>query len=79
MTRRQEGMTLIELLVSLTIILVVMGVATAAYLKLVRSYKSQGKMSQSYMENLTGLELLRYDIEMAGYGLPASLGGTNYT
>lgn len=72
-------MTLIELLVSLTIILIVTGAATAAYLKLLRGYKTQSKVSQSYMANLTGLEMLRYDIQMAGFGLPASLfAGTTY-
>jgi len=43
-------------------------VATAAYLKILKSYKSYSKVSQSYMANLTGLELLRYDIQMAGSG-----------
>ncbi len=76
--RRQEGMTLVELMVSLSIILVVMAVATAAYLKMLRSYKTQSKISQSYISDLTGLELLRYDVQMAGYGIPSDINGYTY-
>lgn len=78
---RQRGMTLVELLVSLTIILVVLGSASVAYLKLLKSFKTQGKVAQSYMANLTGLEMLRYDIEMAGFGLPTAdlVAGTIYS
>ena len=55
------------------IILIVMAVATAAYLKMLRSYKTQSRVSQSYMTNLTGVEMLRYDLQMAGFGLPVSI------
>lgn len=77
--RREEGMTLVELMVSLSIILIIMAVATAAYLKMLRSYKTQSKISQSYMANLTGLELLRYDIQMGGYGIPADINQYTYS
>src|SRR5208337_831717 len=77
---RQRGMTLVELLVSLAIVMVIIGAATTAYLKLLRTYRTQGRLAESYMANLTGLEMLRYDIEMAGFGLPANLGsGTTYS
>ena len=70
----QRGMTMVELLVSLAIVMVIIGSATTAYLKLLRTYKTHGRLAESYMANMTGLELLRYDIEMAGFGLPQSLG-----
>jgi type II secretory pathway pseudopilin PulG len=77
---RQRGMTMVELMVSLAIVMLIIGAATTAYLKLLRTYKTQGKLAESYMANLTGLELLRYDIEMAGFGLPMILAaGTNYS
>ncbi len=66
-------MTLVELMVSLAIVLLIVSAASYAYLKLLWTYKSQGAMSESYMANLTGLEVLRYDIEMAGFGLPVTL------
>jgi prepilin-type N-terminal cleavage/methylation domain-containing protein len=75
----QSGMTLVELMVSLAIVLLVVVAATAAYLKILTSYKSQGAVSQNFMQNLTGFDLIRYDLQMAGYGLPASISGFNYT
>ncbi len=68
---RQRGMTMVELMVSLAVVLLVIGAATTAYLKLLRTYTNQGNLAENYMANLTGLEMLRYDIEMAGLGLPA--------
>ncbi len=76
---RQRGMTMVELMVSLAVVMLIIGAATTAYLKLLRTYRSQGRLAESYMANLTGLELLRYDIEMAGFGLPASTQGASYT
>ncbi len=71
---------MVELMVSLAVVLLIIGAATTAYLKLLRTYRTQGRLAESYMANLTGLELLRYDIEMAGFGLPASLApGASYT
>jgi hypothetical protein len=73
-------MTLVELLVSLAIVMLIIGAATTAYLKLLRTYRTQGRLAESYMANLTGLEMLRYDIEAAGFGLPASLAaGATYS
>ncbi|HYA41143.1 MAG TPA: prepilin-type N-terminal cleavage/methylation domain-containing protein [Syntrophobacteraceae bacterium] len=76
----QRGMTMVELLVGLAIVMLIVGAAGTAYLKLLRTYRTQGRLAQSYMANLTGLEILRYDIETAGFGLPANLGtGATYS
>jgi prepilin-type N-terminal cleavage/methylation domain-containing protein len=75
---RQRGMTMIELMVSIAIVMLIIGAATTAYVKLLRTYKTQGRLAESYMTDLTGLELLRYDIEMAGFGLPANVNGFSY-
>ncbi|MCL5406054.1 MAG: prepilin-type N-terminal cleavage/methylation domain-containing protein [Deltaproteobacteria bacterium] len=76
----KRGMTMVELMVSLAIVLLIVATATTAYYKLLLSYKSNGSTSESYMSNLTGFELLRYDIEMAGFGLPTNLSaGVSYT
>ena len=71
---------MVELMVSLAVVMLIIGAATTAYLKLLRTYRTQGRLAESYMANLTGLELLRYDIEMAGFGLPTSLApGASYS
>lgn len=78
--RNRKGMTIVELMVALVIVLVVVGAATVAYVKFLRGFKTQSRISQSYMASLCGLEMLRYDIEMAGFGLPSSLtAGTTYS
>ncbi len=77
---RQRGMTMVELLVSLAVVMVILCAVTTAYLKLLRTYRTQGRLAESYMANLTGMEMLRYDIEMAGFGLPASFAaGVTYS
>jgi prepilin-type N-terminal cleavage/methylation domain-containing protein len=76
---RQRGMTMVELLVSVAIVMIIIAAATTAYLKILRSYKTHGKLAESYMANLTGLEMLRYDIETAGFGLPAGMNGVTYS
>jgi prepilin-type N-terminal cleavage/methylation domain-containing protein len=73
----EKGMTLVELMVCLVVILVVMAGATAAYLKLMTGFKTQSRVSETYMANMCGMEMLRFDIEMAGYGLPRSGNPTN--
>lgn len=71
-------MTLVEIMVTLVVLLIVIGGAGAAYLKLLKGFKSESKIAESYMGNLTARELLRYDIEMAGFGLPSNLNGITY-
>jgi prepilin-type N-terminal cleavage/methylation domain-containing protein len=71
-----KGMTLVELMVCLVVILVVTAGATSAYLKLMTGFKTQSRVSETYMANMCGMEMLRYDIEMAGFGVP---GGDNST
>lgn len=74
-----RGMTIVELMVSMTVILLLTAAAGAAYLKLIRASKTQSMISDTYLEKVCGLELLRYDIEMAGYGLPHNLNGNTYS
>jgi hypothetical protein len=63
-------LTLVELMVTLAVILVVIASASTAYLKLLGGFKVQGKLSDTQLDALYGFELLRYDVQMAGYGLP---------
>jgi prepilin-type N-terminal cleavage/methylation domain-containing protein len=65
-----KGLTLVELMVTLAVILVVIASASTAYLKLLGGFKVQGKLSDTQLDALYGFELLRYDVQMAGYGLP---------
>ena len=65
-----RGLTLVELMVALAVIWLVTAAASTAYVKLLRGVKVQGRITEGQVDNLCGFEVLRYDIEMAGYGLP---------
>ena len=68
--RREDGFTLVELLVALVVFSFAIVAATSSFLPLVNQFKQQSKISETQMESLVGLEILRRDIENAGFGLP---------
>ncbi len=72
------GFTVVELLVSVTVILIVLALSGSGYLKMLKGFRVQAAFPEDQMSQLTGLELLRYDVEMAGYGLPWSVVGVVY-
>lgn len=73
------GFTVVELLVSVTVILIVLALSGSGYVKMLRGFKVQAAFPEGQMSQLAGLELLRYDIEMAGYGLPWNMSAVNYS
>lgn len=78
------GFTLAELLVSLFIVSVMMGAIFSSFTTLTRSFKIETKTTEAQIESVLSLDLLRYDLESAGYGLPegttgGSCGASNAT
>jgi len=73
-----RGMTLVELLIALVIVVLVLAAAFMSFNRLFQSFKSQTKVSESHLSSLIGLELLRKDIEMAGFGLPYNCSGISF-
>ncbi|MBF0555011.1 MAG: prepilin-type N-terminal cleavage/methylation domain-containing protein [Nitrospirae bacterium] len=69
------GFTIAELLVSMLIVSIMMGAIFASFTTLTSSFKVQTKTAESQIEDVLSLELLRYDLESAGYGLPEGTGG----
>ncbi len=65
----RRGFTLIELLVTMTIIFIVLAGAYIAFTNLLRGFKRESKSIETQVETTVGLELLRLDIEHAGYGI----------
>lgn len=65
-----RGFTLIEFLVVMTILGFVLAATTDTFVGLLRGYKQQGKIAETNIEGIIGLELMRQDIERAGFGLP---------
>ncbi len=76
MSRRKEGFTLVEVMIALVVLFLVMH-AVSTFLVGVRGrggvlnqYKQQSRIAQSGMDAIIGLEILRKDLESAGYGVP---------
>jgi prepilin-type N-terminal cleavage/methylation domain-containing protein len=76
--KQHKGFTLIELLVSMVMFVLVIAAASQVFTTMVTQFKQQGKIQETQIEGLIGLELLRHDIEHAGYGLPWNLDNADY-
>ncbi|MBJ6727439.1 prepilin-type N-terminal cleavage/methylation domain-containing protein [Geomesophilobacter sediminis] len=68
--RNNKGFTLIEIVVAMGIFVIVMIMGTYAFQRVLSISGQQMKSAESNIEGVAGLELLRYDVEHAGYGLP---------
>lgn len=67
---RRRGFTLVEVMISLAVLMLVMSAVSTFFLGTLQTYKQQSRVVQSGMDSIIGLEMLRRDIERAGYGLP---------
>ena len=79
MKRRESGFSLLELMIALTIVGFVLAAASTFFIGVVRQYKVQSKITESNVEGVIGLELMRQDIESFGFGLPWDMGTFSYT
>jgi prepilin-type N-terminal cleavage/methylation domain-containing protein len=76
-----KGFTLIELVVVMGIFIGVMMMTSYAFENILKKGGQQARSAESQIEGIVGLEMLRGDLEHAGYGLPWSLQtppGSNY-
>lgn len=70
MRRRERGFTLVEVMISLAILALVMSAVSGFFLGSMEQFRRQSRIAQSGMDSRIGIELLRKDIEHAGYGVP---------
>ena len=75
---KQKGFTLIELLIAISIFIVVIAIVLKSYSLILKSQLQQGNIAKTNIEEGIGLEILRKDIEMAGFGLPWDMNGISY-
>lgn len=68
MTRKESGFTLLELLITMFMSGLIITAAASSFVSLFSQSRTQGKITEAN-ENLVGLDLMRRDIETAGYGL----------
>jgi len=74
MIKRKAGFSFIELLIVIVLIGFVLAAVSNSFVGLLRSYKQQSKIAETNIEGIIGLEMLRRDLESAGYGLPWVVG-----
>jgi len=70
MRRRDSGFSLLELLLAIGILGLVLSAAITFFTAVVRQYKVQTKITETNVEGVIGLEILRQDLESLGFGLP---------
>jgi len=61
---------LLELLIVMGIFVIVITATSQMFVSLLSDYKQQSKITVTNIEGILGLEMMRRDIENAGYGLP---------
>lgn len=79
MNNKREGFTLIELLVAVAIFVIVIGIPYKMFISELKVTLQENSKARTEMESVPSVEVLRKDIEMAGYGLPWDLGGLTYS
>jgi len=77
--RRQSGLTLVELMITMVIFLIVIAAMSNIFVSLLGQFKQQSQIVATNIEGAVGLEIMRRDIESAGYGLAWNLDGAAYT
>ncbi len=69
MVKRQEGFSLVELMITMVVFLLIIAAASGVFTSLLTQFKQQSKIAETNIEGAIGLEILRRDLESAGYGL----------
>lgn len=78
MIKQEQGFTLVELMITMVVFVLVMAASSQIFVVLLNQFKQQNKMAEMHIEGAIGLNILRRDLEHAGYGLPWDLNGATY-
>lgn len=65
-----QGFTLIELIVVMAVFIVVMMITGDAFKHILTQTLKLGRMEESNIEGVVGLEMMRHDLEQSGFALP---------
>ncbi|OSS42978.1 Type 4 fimbrial biogenesis protein PilW [Desulfurella amilsii] len=76
MSDREKGFTLIEVIVTLFILMVALAIGYYTFVRVLKLSFYHSSTTKSQINTLMGTTLLRYDCEMAGYGLTQSIPNT---
>jgi prepilin-type N-terminal cleavage/methylation domain-containing protein len=70
MIKREDGFSLVELMVTMVVFVFFTVAASQVFTGLLTQFKQQSRITETNIEGMIGLEVLRQDLEGAGYGLP---------
>jgi len=73
MNHNKKGFTLLEIIVTLFIVMVALAIGYYTFVKVLKLSFYHSSTQKSQINTLMGIDLLRYDCEMAGYGLTQSI------
>lgn len=76
--RGTKGISLIEVLVSITILGIIMAMNTQLLQNMIGGSARQNAIANTQYETTLGFELMRSDVEGAGYGLADDISGISY-
>ena len=71
-----KGFTLIELVVVMAVFVVIIMITGDAFNTILKQTNKLSKSEESNIEGVIGLEMMRHDLEQAGFGLPQSYNST---
>jgi prepilin-type N-terminal cleavage/methylation domain-containing protein len=74
----QSGFTLVELIVAMAVFISVIVIASSAFNTIISQSGKLMREEESSIEGIIGLEILRHDLEQAGFGLSWDFGGTPF-
>jgi prepilin-type N-terminal cleavage/methylation domain-containing protein len=72
MLRSKQGFTLVEMILVMLLFVIVIGITGDAFNRIVTKALSISKSAESNISGIVGLEMMRVDLESAGYGVPWS-------
>ena len=68
MINRQDGFTMTELLITMTIFVFAIAAISNIFVPLLTQFKQQSRLAETQIEGAVGLDILRRDLEQAGFG-----------
>src|SRR6266702_45057 len=68
--KTNKGFTLIELVITMTLVIVVIMVTGTAFNSILTNTNKLTSSEESNIEGVVGLEMFRHDLQQAGFGLP---------
>lgn len=70
MINRQAGFTVTELLITMAVFIFAVAAISNIFVPLLTQFKQQSRIAETQIEGAVGLDILRRDLEQAGFGLP---------